>query len=132
MAEFQYFPENIQKTVLEHISHNERIEMCFIAGSSLSSDRDYVIITPIRIIIIDERPMGYLGRSYVNIKSEVTIKDIGSITVYKTFVGRLFGLSSMQLEAEGYKYIIRNGNSVDIDHAVKLIQKLKENVTLQK
>lgn len=124
MAEFKFFPENIKKAVLDHIPEDENVEMCFVAGSRFSLDKEYVIITPKRVIVVDERPLGSLGRSYVNIRGDLAIKDITSIRVRRTLMDRLFGLSSMQLELKDYRYIISNSSSGDIDRAVSLIHKL--------
>lgn len=124
MAEFQLLPENIKKAVLDHISKGENVEMCFVAGSSFSIDKEYVVITPRRVMIVGERPLGIMGRSYVNIKGDVSIKDIISIKVKRTLMSKLFGLSSVQLELKDYSYIISNVSSGDIDRAVKLINRL--------
>ncbi|MGB9595828.1 MAG: hypothetical protein ACPL7B_06060 [Candidatus Poribacteria bacterium] len=126
MAEFECFPEHIRKAVLEHILPNENVEMCFVAGSSLSFSKDFVIITSKRVMVIDERTMGYLGKLYVNIKEDVLIENIESIEIYKSPINKLFGQASMGLKVDRYKYLINNGSAGEINKAVKLINEIRQ------
>ncbi|HGE73217.1 TPA: hypothetical protein ENX78_20470 [Candidatus Poribacteria bacterium] len=126
MAEFEYFPEHIRKTVLEHITPDEKIEMCFIAGSSISFSKDFVIITSKRVMVVDERTMGYLGKLYVNIKENVLIEDIESIKIYKSPINRLFRQASIGLKVDRYEYLINNGSAGEINKAVKLINEIRQ------
>lgn len=126
MAEFECFPEHIRKAVLEHISPDESIEMCFIAGSSLSFNKDFVIITSKRVMVIDERTMGYLGKLYVNIKENVPIENIESIEIYKSPINKLFGQASMGLKVDRYTYLINNGSAGEISKAVNLINEIRQ------
>lgn len=125
MAEFECFPENIRKAVLERISSDEVVEMCFIAGSSLSFSKDFVVITSKRVMVIDERTMGYLGKLYVNIKENVPIESIESIEIYKSLKNRLLGQASIGLKVDRYTYLINNGSVGDINKAVKLIDEIR-------
>lgn len=124
MAIFEYLPEQIKKAVLGHISKDEQIKMCFIAGSSLISDKDYVVITNKRVMVMDERNLGYLGKSYVNIKEDVSIDQITSIEVSSTFRNKLFRQLNMNLQVDRYTYLIRNGDMNEIKEAVALIKGL--------
>ncbi|MGQ9609734.1 MAG: hypothetical protein ACUVWN_10540 [bacterium] len=124
MAIFEYLPEQIKKAVLEHISKDEQIKMCFIAGSSLISDKDYVVITNKRVMVMDERNLGYLGKSYVNIKEDVSIDQITSIEVSSTFRNKLFRQLNMNLQVDRYTYLIKNGDMNEIKKAVALIKGL--------
>ncbi len=124
MAIFEYLPEQIQKAVLGHISKEEQIRMCFIANSSLISDRDYVVITDKRVMVMDERNLGYLGKSYVNIKEDVQIDQITSIEVSSTFKNKLFRQLNMSLHIDRYTYLIKNGDVKEIKEAVNLIKGL--------
>lgn len=126
MAEFECFPEHIRKAVLEHILPDENVEMCFIAGSSLSFSKDFVIITSKRVMVVDERTMGYLGKLYVNIKENVLIENIESIEIYKSPINRLFGQASMGLKVDRYKYLINNGSAGEINKAFKLINEIRQ------
>lgn len=124
MAVFEYLPEQIKKAVLEHISEDEQIKMCFIAGSSLISDKDYVVITNKRIMVMDERNLGYLGKSYVNIKEDVPIDQITLIEVSSTFKNKLFRQLNMSIHIDRYTYLIKNGDVNEIKRAVSLIKGL--------
>mgnify|MGYP000253546209 CR=1 FL=1 len=126
MAEFEYFPEHIRKTVLEHMTPDEKIEMCFIAGSSISFSKDFVIITSKRVMVVDERTMGYLGKLYVNIKENVLIENIESIKIYKSPINKLFGQASIGLKVDRYEYLINNGSAGEINKAVKLINEIRQ------
>jgi hypothetical protein len=124
MAEFNYFPEQIRNTALENMLPNEQIRMCFIAGSSLSSAKDYVIITSQRVLVLDERTIGYLGKYYVNVKENVPIEQITSIDISRSFMSKLLGQANMGLQVDRYKYLINNGNINDIRKAVNLISEI--------
>jgi hypothetical protein len=124
MAVFEYLPVQIRRAVQENISQDEQIKMCFVAGLSLFSSKDYVVITSRRVLVMDERTIGCLGRSYVNVKENVPIDQITSVDISKTFMNKLLRQSNMGLQVEGYKYLINNGNKREIEAAVELISHL--------
>jgi hypothetical protein len=124
MAVFEYLPAQIRKAARENISQDEQIKMCFVAGLSLFSSKDYVVITSRRVLVMDERTIGCLGRSYVNIKENVPIDQITSIDISKTFMNKLLRQSTMGLQIEGYKYLINNGSKKEIEAAAELISGL--------
>ena len=124
MAVFERLPVQIRKSVQENISQDEQIEMCFVAGSSLFASKDYVVITSRRALVMDERTIGCLGRSYVNIKENIPIDQITSIEISRTFMDKLLGQSSMRLQIEGYIYLINKGSKKDIEAAAELIADL--------
>jgi len=124
VAVFEYLPAQIRKAVQENISQDEQIRMCFVAGLSLFSSRDYVVITSRRVLVMDERTIGCLGRSYVNIKENVPIDRITSVDISKTFMNRLLQQSTMGLQVEGYRYLINNGNKKEVEAAAELISDL--------
>ena len=128
MAEFEYFPEHIRKKIVEHISQDEKIKMCFIAGSSLAFNKDFVVITSKRVLVVDERTMGSLGKLYVNIKEDVPIEDIESIEIYRSPMNRLIGQASMGLKVDRYKYLINNGNAGEIKKAIQLINEIRQSL----
>ena len=124
MAVFEHLPARIRKAVLENISQDEQIKMCFVAGSSMFSSKDYIVITSRRVLVMDERTIGCLGRSYVNIKENVPIDQISFIDISRSFVDRLLGQSSMGLQIERYKYLIKNGSKKEIEAAAELVANL--------
>jgi hypothetical protein len=124
MAVFERLPAQIRRAVEERISQDEEIKMCFLGGSSLFASRDYVVITSRRALVMDERTIGCLGRSYVNIKEDVPIDQISEVEITRTFMNKLLGQSSMGLQIEGYKYLINNGDKKEIQAAADLISSL--------
>jgi len=131
MAVFEYFPVQIRKTTLGNMSEDEEILMCFVAGSSLSANREYVVITSRRVLAMDERTIGLLGKSYVNVKENVPIDQIISIDTSRTFMNKLLGQSSLGLQIDRYKYLINNASKKDIEAATELITELA-NLTVGK
>ena len=124
MAVFEHLPERIRKTAQENISQDEQIRMCLVAGSSLASSRDYVVITTQRVLVLDERTMGTLGKTYVNVKENVPIDQITEVDISRTFMNKLLGQSSMGMQTEGYKYLINDGNKKEIQAAAELVTEL--------
>ena len=124
MADFEQLPERIRKTAQENISQDEQIKMCLVAGSSLASSRDYVVITSRRVLVMDERVLGSLGKTYINVKEDVPIDQITLVDISRTFMNKLLGQSSMGLQIDKYKYLINNGNKKDIQTAAELITSL--------
>lgn len=124
MAVFEYLPVQIRKAVLENMSQDEQVEMCFLAGSSLFSSRDYVVITSRRVMVMDERTIGCLGRAYVNVRENVLIDQITLVDISRTFMNKMLGQASMGLQADRYKYLIKNGSRKEIEAAAELITDL--------
>ena len=126
MADFEQLPERIRKTVQENISQDEQIKMCLIAGSSLASNRDYVIITSRRVLVMDERVLGSLGKTYINIKENVPVDKIASVEISRTFMNKLLGNSNMEMRVDQYTYLINNGGKKEIAAAAELIASLAQ------
>jgi hypothetical protein len=124
VAVFEYLPVQIRKAVLENMSQDEQVEMCFLAGSSLFSSRDYVVITSRRVMVMDERTIGCLGRAYVNVRENVLIDQITLVDISRTFMNKMLGQASMGLQADRYKYLIKNGSRKEIEAAAELITDL--------
>jgi hypothetical protein len=131
MAVFEKLPERIRKTAQDNISQEEQIKMCLVAGSSMSS-RDYVVITSQRVLVLDERTMGTLGKTYVNVKENVPIDQITEVDISRTFMNRILGQSSMGMQIERYKYLINNGSKKEIQAAAELINDLAHLTTGEK
>ena len=124
MAVFEKLPERIRKTTQENISQEEKIKMCLVAGSSMFSSRDYVVITSQRVLVMDERTIGNLGKTYINVKENVPIDQITEVDISRTFMNKILGQSNMGMQIEGYKYLIKNGGKKDIQAATELIKDL--------
>ena len=106
------------------MAQDEEIKMCIVACSSLSSNRDYVVITSQRVLVMDERIIGNFGTAYVNVKEDVPIDQITSVDISRTFMNKLLGQSSMGMQIERYKYLINNGNKKEIQVAAELVTDL--------
>jgi len=124
MVVFERLPERIRKTAQENMSQDEEIKMCLVTGSSLAANRDYVVITAQRVLVMDERNIGILGRTYINVKEDVPIDQITGVDISRTFMNRLLGQSSMGMQIERYKYLINNGSKKEIQAAAELITDL--------
>ncbi len=124
MVVFERLPERIRKTAQENMSQDEQIRMCLVAGSPMSSSRDYVVITARRVLVMDERTMGTLGTTYVNVKENVPIDEIIAVDISRTFMNKLLGLSSMGMQVDRYKYLINNGDKKEIQAAAELVTDL--------
>lgn len=124
MVVFEHLPERIRKTAQENMSQDEEIRMCLVAGSSLAANRDYVVITARRVLVMDERNIGSLGKTYINVKENVPIDQITQVDISRTFMNRLLGQSSMGMQIDRYKYLINNGSKKEIQAAAELIADL--------
>ena len=129
MAVFEYLPVQIRRAVQENTSQDEQIEMCFVAGTSLFSSKDYVVITSRRVLVMDERTIGCLGRSYVNVRENIPIDQIISVDISRSFMNKLLWQSSMGLQVERYKYLINSGSKKEIEAAAELINDLADLAT---
>jgi len=124
MAVFSELPAQIRKTVQGNILPDEQIKMCFLAGSLLFSSKDYVVITSRRVLVMDERTIGTLGKAYVNVKENVPIDEITEVDISRTFMSKMLGQASMGMQIDGYKYLIKNGSRKEIEAAAELINNL--------
>ena len=124
MAVFSELPAQIRKTVQGNILPDEQIKMCFLAGSLLFSSKDYVVITSRRVLVMDERTIGTLGKAYVNVKENVPIDEITEVDISRTFMSKMLGQANMGMQIEGYKYLIKDGSRKDIEAAAELINNL--------
>ena len=124
MAVFEKLPERIRKTTQENISQEEQIKMCLLAGASMFSSRDYVVITSQRVLVMDERTIGNLGKTYINVKENVPIDQITEVDISRTFINKILGQSSLGMQIERYKYLINNGSKKEIQAAAELITEL--------
>jgi len=124
MANFRELPAQIRKAVQANISPDEQIKMCFVAGSSLFSSKDYVVITSHRVLVMDERTIGALGTAYVNVKENVPVDEITEVDISRTNMNKMLGQASMGMETDGYKYLISNGSRKEIEAAAELVSNL--------
>jgi len=124
MAVFSELPAQIRKAVQGNILPDEQIKMCFLAGSLLFSSKDYVVITSRRVLVMNEKTIGALGKAYVNVKENVPIDEITEVDISRTFMSKMLGQASMGMQIDGYKYLIKDGSRKEIEAAVELINNL--------
>lgn len=109
MADFGILPTQIQKIATAELQKNEEIRQCILAGSSLLSP-DFVLITSLRVLVLDEKFMGSLAIPYPNISCNVLFEDIRSVTLDRRLKQRLFGQARIEIFAKRYIYGIDNIN----------------------
>ncbi len=106
MAEFENMPPRIQKIVETHLCEGERVALCVLGRSSLLRP-DFVFITTRRVLVLDDRYMGSLTVSYVNVRCNVLFTEIRDVTLVRHFKHRL--LSQAKLEIS----VVRNVHWID-------------------
>jgi len=89
MAQFELLPSEIQRVARNHLSEDEEVKMCFVAGSLMFSSPDYVIITTERILVLDQRNLGSLSVSYVNVQWDVLIVNIIKVDLSRSFRNKI-------------------------------------------
>ena len=126
MAQFELLPSEIQKVAKKSLATDEEVKMCFLAGSLMFSSPDYVIITTERILVLDERNLGSLSISYVNVLCDVLVANIIKINLSRSFKNKIFGQANLYVQTDGCKHLINNVSSRDAKQAVKLLSALME------
>lgn len=120
MADFGILPTQIQNIATAELQKNEEIRQCFLAGSSLLSP-DFVLITSLRVLVLDEKFMGSLAIPYPNISCNVLFEDIRSVTLDRRLKQRLFGQARIEISAKRYLYGIDNINYQEAKQAHQFI-----------
>jgi hypothetical protein len=123
MAQFELLPTDIQAAVKAHIIPDEKIKMCFLAGSVFLGP-EYVVITSRRIIVMNVRNIGSLSESYVNVRCDVPFTDITKINTDRSFKNKLLGQTNISIQINGYEYLINNANRREANQALELLSSL--------
>jgi hypothetical protein len=123
MAQFELLPTEIQKTVKTHLLTDEKIEMCFLAGS-VFLEPEYVVITSKRIIVLDVRNIGSLSQCYVNVRCDVPFTNIIKIDTNRSFKNKLLGQANISIQINGYEHLINNISTREANRAVELLSSL--------
>ncbi len=124
MAEFARLPTVIQRAVTSHMTPEEEVLFCFIAGSLVFSSGDYVIITDARVLILDIRTIGHLDASYVNVQCDLSFDAILSVQYERCLHHWLFHQMTIKIQVHDRIYLIKNAGYRDGKCAVDLINKL--------
>ncbi|MYG00202.1 hypothetical protein F4212_13865 [Candidatus Poribacteria bacterium] len=107
MADFTNLPINIQRVAKAELQDSEKICMCMLARSSLLRP-DFVVITSLRVLVLDEKFMGSLAISYANIRCNVFFSEILAVKIARFLKHRLFGQARLEINVKRNSYWIDN------------------------
>ena len=120
MAEFQNLPSRIQNTAQSQLTSNEHIKLCMLGRSELLSP-DFVFVTSHRVLVLDERRMGSLEVSYVNIRCNLPFIDIKQVELTRQLKHWMFGQACLELEMGRNRYLINNLSYREAKRALEFI-----------
>jgi len=121
MKDYQSLPKRIKDAVESKLSEKEKIKFFFLAGKPMFSSPDYVFITDKRLLTIDIRTIGHLTSSYVNVKTNLLLSEVKSVKLERSLKCKIFGQANLQIDVEGYKYLINGANFKSAKQALELI-----------
>ena len=125
MAEFHRLPFRIQETTQAQLSADEQIRLCTLGRSSLLNP-DFVVITSDRVLVLEERQMGSMSASYINIRCNLPFSQITAIELNQSLKHRIFGQAALEITVNGDKYLIDNISYRDAKRAMTLISSCRE------
>ncbi|MCY4401950.1 MAG: PH domain-containing protein [Candidatus Poribacteria bacterium] len=120
MADFTNLPLNIQRVAELELNDSEKICMCVLAGSSLLHP-DIMLITSLRVLVLDEKFMGSLAVSYANIRCNVFFSEILGVKITRFSKHKLFGQARLEINVKRNTYWIDNMRLQDARRAHQLI-----------
>lgn len=120
MADFTNLPLNIQRVAEAELQDSEKICMCMLARSSLLRP-DFVVITSLRVLVLDEKFMGSLAISYANIRCNVFFSEILAVKIARFLKHRLFGQARLEINVKRNSYWIDNMSLYEARRAHQLI-----------
>jgi hypothetical protein len=125
MAEFHRLPFRIQETTQAQLNADEQIRLCALGRSSLLNP-DFVVITSDRVLVLEERQMGSLSASYINIRCNLSFAQITAVELDQNLKHRIFGQAALEITVNGDKYLIDNISYRDAKRAMTLIVSCRE------
>lgn len=125
MADFHRLPFRIQETAQAHLGADEQIRLCTLGRSSLLNP-DFIVITSDRVLVLEERQMGSLSASYINIRCNLSFSQITAVKLDQSFKHRIFGQAALEITVNGDKYLINNISYRDAKRAMTLISSCRE------
>ena len=125
MADFHRLPSRIQEAAQAELSVDEQIRLCTLGRSSLLAP-DFVVITSSRVLVLEERQMGSLNASYINIRCNLLFSQITGVKLDQSLKHRIFGQAALEIEVNGDKYLINNISYRDAKHAMTLMASCRE------
>lgn len=125
MADFHRLPFRIQETTQAELNADEQIRLCTLGRSSLLNP-DFVVITSDRVLVLEERQMGSMSASYINIRCNLLFSQMTEVTLDQSFKHRIFGQAALEITVNGDKHLINNISYRDAKHAMALISSCHE------
>ena len=120
MVDFENLPTRIQKIAKAELQTDEEICLCVLGRSSLLHP-DFVLITSLRILVLDEKFMGSLAISYANVRCNLLFSDICSVKLDRLLKHRLFGQARLEIYVKRNIYWIDNMSFREAIHAHQVI-----------
>lgn len=125
MADFHRLPFRIQEAAQAQLGADEQIRLCTLGRSSLLNP-DFVVITSNRVLVLEERQMGSLSASYVNIRCNLAFAQIAGVKLDRSLKHRIFGQAALEITVNGDKHLINNIGYHDAKRAIALISACRE------
>ena len=120
MVDFENLPIRIQQIAKAELQPNEQICLCVLGRSSLLHP-DFVLITTLRVLILDERYMGSLAISYANIRCNVFFSEISTVKLARLLKHRFFGQARLEINVKRNSFWIDNMSLREAQRAHQLI-----------
>jgi hypothetical protein len=125
MADFHRLPFRIQETTQDQLGADEQIMLCTLGRSSLLNP-DFVIITSDRVLVLEERQMGSMSASYINIRCNLSLVQVTGVKLDQSLKHRIFGQAALEITVNGDKHLINNISYRDAKRAMTLISSCRE------
>ena len=125
MADFHRLPSRIQEATQAELSADEQVRLCTLGRSNLLNP-DFVVITSDRVLVLEERRMGSLSASYINIRCNLSFTQITGVKLDQSLKHRIFGQAALEITVNGDKHLINNISYRDAKHAMALISSCRE------
>ena len=120
MADFENLPIRIQRIAISELQPDERICLCVLGRSSLLHP-DFVLITTLRVLILDEKYMGSLAISYANIRCNVFFSEISTVKLARLLKHRFLGQARLEINVKRNSFWIDNMSLREARRAHQLI-----------
>ena len=120
MAEFDNLPARIQQLTKAELQPDEEIYLCVLGRSSFLRP-DFVLITSLRVLVLDEKFMGSIAISYANIRCNLFFRDISLVKLARFLKHRLFGQARLEIYVKRNIYWIDNLSFNEAMHAHQVI-----------
>lgn len=120
MADFHRLPFRIQEATQAELSADEQVRLCTLGRSSLLNP-DFVVITSDRVLVLEERQMGSMSTSYINIRCNLSLSQITGIKLDQSLKHRIFGQAALEITVNGDKHLINNISYRDAKRAIALM-----------